>query len=77
LTTDLYVKPNTLNQLLLPIPSSAHPSSVTHVSIFSQAICYQRICGTDELFDMRAAELKQKMLDRGYSKMAVDTGIQE
>ena len=74
LTTDLYVKPNTLNQLLLP--TSAHPSSVTRASVFSQAIRYRRICCTDELFDMRAAELKRKMLDRGYSEAAVDAGIQ-
>ena len=73
LTTDLFVKPNTLNQLLLP--TSAHPSSVTRASVFSQAIRYRRICCTDELFDLRTAELKQKMLDRGYSETTVDAGI--
>ena len=44
--------------------------------MFSQAIRYRRICCTDELFNMRAAELEQKMLDRGYSeKTGVDAGI--
>ena len=33
LTTDLYEKPNTLNQLLKP--SSAHPSSVTRASVYT------------------------------------------
>ena len=60
-----------LNQLLLP--TSAHPSSVTLASVFSHAIRYRRICCTDELFDIRAAELKQKLLD--YSETAVDAGI--
>ena len=65
LTTDLFVKPNTLNQLLLP--TSAHPPSVTKSSVYSLAIRLRRICCTDELFELRANELKKKLCDRGYS----------
>ena len=74
LTTDLYTKPNTLNQLLLP--SSAHPPSVTRSSVYSQALRYRRICATDDLFELRVAELEKKLRDRGYSAAVVEAGIQ-
>ena len=73
LTTDLYEKPNTLNQLLKP--SSAHPPSVTRGSVYSLAIRLRRICGTDATFERRAGELKEKLLSRGYSATTVDAGI--
>ena len=73
LTTDLFVKPNTLNQLLLP--TSAHPPSVTKSSVYSLAIRLRRICCTDELFELRANELKKKLCDRGYSVTVVEAGI--
>lgn len=73
LTTDLYEKPNTLNQLLKP--TSAHPSSVTRGSVYSLAIRLRRICCTDELFELRVGQLKQKLLERGYSMTVVEAGI--
>ena len=73
LRTDLYEKPNSLNQLLKP--TSAHPSSVTRGSIFSLAIRLRRICCSDNLFEMRADQLKKKLLERGYSRESVEAGI--
>ena len=73
LRTDLYTKPNTLNQLLLP--SSSHPPSVTRGSVYSLAIRLRRICCTDELFEMRAQELSHKLLERGYAKEIVEAGV--
>ena len=73
LRTDLYVKPNTLNQLLLP--TSAHPPSVTRGSVYSLAIRLRRICCTEELFERRAGELKQKLEARGYAAEVVEAGI--
>ena len=67
------MKPNTLNQLLLP--TSAHPPSVTKSSVYSLAIRLRRICCTDELFELRANELKRKLCDRGYSVTVVEAGI--
>ena len=73
LRTDLYIKPNTLNQLLLP--KSAHPPSVTRGSVYSLAIRLRRICCTDDLFEMRAKQLSQKLLERGYAQEIVEAGI--
>ena len=75
LRTDLYTKPNTLNQLLLP--TSAHPPSVTRGSVYSLAIRLRRICCTDELFELRASQLKQRLLERGYATETVDAGIRK
>ena len=73
LRTDLYTKPNTLNQLLLP--TSAHPPSVTRGSVYSLAIRLRRICCTEELFELRAGQLKQKLLERGYALEVIEAGI--
>ena len=74
LVTDLYVKPNTKNQLLMP--TSAHPSNVTRSSVFSLALRLRRICCTEDLFEKRAEEQKQKLLERGYRETIVAAGIQ-
>ena len=73
LRTDLYTKPNTLNQLLLP--KSAHPPSVTRGSVYSLAIRLRCICCTEELFELRAGQLKEKLLERGYAVDVVEAGI--
>ena len=75
LRTDLYTKPNTLNQLLLP--TSAHPPSVTRGSAYSLAIRLRRICCTDELFELRAKQLMDRLLERGYAKEIVEAGIRK
>jgi ribosome modulation factor len=72
--TDLYTKPNTLNQLLSP--KSAHPGFVTRSSVYSLALRLRRICCTDQLFEKRALELQEKLLERGYSREVVMAGIQ-
>ena len=74
LRTDLYVKPNTLNQLLRP--DSAHPGFVTRSSVYSLALRYRRICWNDELFEQQVIKLQDKLLERGYSKEVVAAGIQ-
>ena len=73
LKTDLYTKPNTLNQLLLP--TSAHPPSVTRGSVYSLAIRLRRICCTEELFQLRADQLRERLLERGYAKEIIQAGI--
>ena len=72
--TDLYTKPNTLNQLLSP--DSAHPGFVTRSSVYSQALRYRRICWSDEVFEKRVLELQDRLLERGYSREVVVAGIQ-
>ena len=75
LRTDLYTKPNTLNQLLLP--TSAHPPSVTKGSVYSLAIRLRRICCTEELFELRAGQLKERLLERGYATEVIEAGIRK
>ena len=73
-TTDLYVKPNTLNQYLSPM--SAHPGSVTRASVYSLALRLRRICSEEDFFEARVKELTQKLLDRKYKKNIIDPGVQ-
>ena len=74
LVTDLYVKPNTLNQLLKP--SSAHPTTVTRSLVYSLAIRLRRICSTEESFEHRVGDLKNKLLEREYPPEVIEAGIQ-
>ena len=43
--------------------------------MYSLAIRLRRICCTEELFERRAGELKQKLLARGYTLEVVEAGI--
>ena len=63
LRTDLYTKPNTLNQLLSP--ESAHPGFVTRSSVYSLALRIRRICWSEELFETRVLGLQDRLLERG------------
>ena len=73
LQTDIYHKPNTVNQLLSP--RSAHPSFVTRGSVYSLALRLRRICSKEEWFKRAAKGLEDKLLVRGYSKEVVEAGI--
>ena len=73
LQTDIYYKPNTVNQLLSP--RSAHPSFVTRGSVYSLALRLRRICSKEEWFKRAAEGLEEKLLVRGYSKEIVEAGI--
>ena len=44
--------------------------------MYSLALRIRRICSTEDKFEARAEELKQKLLYRGYSETVVLTGIQ-
>ena len=73
LQTDIYHKPNTVNQLLSP--RSAHPSFVTRSSVYSLALRLKRICSKEEWFEKAAKELEEKLRVRGYKKAVVEAGI--
>ena len=73
LYTDLYTKPNTVNQLLSP--RSAHPSFVTRSSVYSLALKLRRICSKEEWFERAVGELAQKPAVQGYSSAVVQAGI--
>ena len=73
LQTNIYHKPNTVNQLLSP--RSAHPSFVTRGSVYSLALRLRRICSKEEWFEKAVKELEEKLRVRGYSKEVVKAGI--
>ena len=71
--TDLYCKPTDRNQYLLP--ESCHPNGTTHSIPFSLGLRIVRICRKPDNRDRRLKELKQLLLDRGYSENIVNPVI--
>ena len=71
--TDLYRKATDRNQYLLP--ESCHPNGTTKSIPFSLSLRIVRICKKPENRDKRLAELKQLLLQRGYSENIVDPAI--
>ena len=69
--TDLYRKETDKPRALLP--SSAHPNHITSNIVYSMCFRLLRICDTEELFEERAAELKNDfLLPRGYKSRLVE-----
>ena len=73
--TDLYTKPNTKCQYLLP--SSNHPSHVTKNIPYSLAFRLRRICSTEERFNIRLGELRNLLLERGYRRRVIEAAFEK
>ena len=71
--TDLYRKPNTKNNYLLP--SSAHPNHIFKNIPYSLAHRVVRACSRLEDRSERLEELAQLLLDRGYRRGVVRSAI--
>ena len=71
--TDLYKKPTDRNQYLLP--TSCHPKQKTKAIPKSLGLRIVRICSNPGKRDMRLEELKQSLLDRGYSEKILDISL--
>ena len=73
LQTDLYIKPNAKNTLLLP--SSCHKPSVTRASVYSLALRITRICSKEAAAEKRYQELAARLREREYSEEVISAGI--
>ena len=73
LQTDLHIKPNAKNTLLLP--SSCHRPSVVRSSVYSLALRITRICSSKEAADRRYEELAGRLREREYSEAVIEAGI--
>ena len=71
---DLYTKPNMKNQLLLL--TSMHPCHTFHRVVRSLAIRIVRICSNPTQREVRLKELKQRLVERKYSKQMIERGIE-
>lgn len=72
--TDLYKKPTDRNQYLLP--SSCHSKLTTKAIPMSLGLRIVRICQDAEKRDKRMEELKELLLERGYSEYLVDSALE-
>ena len=73
LHTDLYCKPTDKHQYLYY--SSCHPKHTKNSLSYSLGLRLRRICSTDELFSLRTKEMKQHLLNRGYTKGCINDAI--
>ena len=73
LHTDLYCKPTDKHQYLYY--TSCHPKHTKNRLPYSLALRLRRICSTDELFSLRTKEMKQHLLNRGYTKGCINDAI--
>ena len=70
---DLYCKPKDKLQYLCY--TSCHPKHTKNSLPYSLALRLRRICSTDELFSLRTKEMKQHLLNRGYTKGCINDAI--
>ena len=68
--TDLYKKPTDRNQYLLP--SSCHPKQTTRAIPKSLGLRIVRVCSDPKNRDKRLGELKESLVERGYSPDMLD-----
>jgi hypothetical protein len=73
LQTDLFLKSNAKNSLLLP--SSCHPPSVTRASVYGLALRVNRNCSTPEAADLRYEEVAARLRQREYAETVIEAGI--
>ena len=71
--TDIHTKPNSKNPYLLP--QSNHPSHISSNIPYSLAFRVKRNCSSPDLYTIRIAELRSKLLERGYKPRCVDYAI--
>ena len=73
--TDLHCKPNAKNPYLLP--ESNHPAHVSTNIPYSLAFRIKRNCSVQEQYDIRIAELRVRLLQRGYKARYIDSAIKK
>ena len=73
--TDLYCKPNAKYPYLLP--ESNHPAHVSTNIPYSLAFRIKRNCSVQEQYDIRIAELRVRLLQRGYKARYIDSAIKK
>ncbi|CAJ0943749.1 unnamed protein product [Ranitomeya imitator] len=69
LTTSVFCKETDVNAVLHA--SSSHPPHVIGAVPTGQFLRLKRICSSEETFEIQADDLKNRFLDRGYSKRSV------
>ena len=75
LETDIFTKENLKNQLLLP--ESNHFKRMCKNIVYSLALIVVRICSDKRRRYERLGELRERLLERRYSRRMVDTGIKK
>ena len=74
--TDLFRKETDKPSALLP--SSAHPGHIVPNIVYSMAFRLLRICSSEENFEKRLLELKEKFfLPRGYKPSIIDKAFKK
>ena len=73
LHTDLYCKPTDKHRSLYY--TSCHPEHTKNSLPYSIALRLHRICSTDELFSLHTKEMKQHLLNSGYTKGRINNAI--
>ena len=68
--TDMHTKENSKNTYLLP--GSNHPSHICTNIPYSLAYRVKRNCSKPELCEQRLEELKERLLQRGYTPKLID-----
>ena len=74
LSTGLFRKPTAGNTVLHA--TSAHPASLIRSIPYSQYLRLKRNCSTQEVFLLEAAALRDRLLERGYSKKCLKKSFQ-
>jgi len=75
LDTDLFKKETDRNQYLLP--SSCHVKQTTVAIPYSLGLRIVRICSDPINRDLRLSQMKNQLIERGYSKDLVESSIQK
>ncbi|OCT72086.1 hypothetical protein XELAEV_18035060mg, partial [Xenopus laevis] len=84
LDTTIYIKDNTLHTTIYRKPTdkpsylmydSFHPDHTKHAIIYSQALCYNRICSDTSERDQHLETLRKDFIDRGYNPRVIDHNI--
>ena len=75
IVVDLHTKPTDSHQYLLP--NSCHPKHCSKNIPYSLALRIKRICSDPNTFEIRATELSQHLINRGYNPTDILNAIQK
>ena len=73
MTTDLYVKPTSVNQYLSP--ASSHPPCVTRNIPYSLAFRLRRICSEDQDVESQLQKLIDMSIECGYRLRVIESAF--
>ena len=73
MTTDLFVKPTSVNQYLSP--ESCHPSHIWRNIPYSLAFRLRRICSEDQDFEDQLLKLRDLLIERGYRIKVIENAF--